>query len=259
MPQPSQWIDRRIFLDLDSYFREHEVDVFSEVSVEDIPEEALSPILRFLPSARSVIVFGKEVPAEVYRMPARQKTGEMLKIAESLDQIAVQLAALFNAGNAKAQARPVPMFLPVRIVGDRVQGIVRLKQVAAVGGLGSIGKNTLLITPQFGPRLLLAGVVTERSAQETGRREKEDIPLCTVCMLCVRVCPTKALGSDGVDAFGCRDVSERVPPFLVPAAKWLLRREVLLQCVAPLAPWVAKAASMPCSLCVTECPLFEKR
>lgn len=247
--------DRRILLDLDSYFRKHEVDLFADVSVEDIPEEALSPVLRFLPSARSVIVFGKEVPAEVYRMPARQKTGEMLKIAESLDQTSVQLAALFNAGIAKA--RPVPMFLPVRIVGDGVQGIVRLKQVAAVGGLGSIGKNTLLITPQFGPRVLLAGVVTERSARETGRRKREDIPFCTGCMRCIRVCPTKALGSDGVDAFGCRDVSEWVPTFLVPAAKWILRREVLLRCMAPLAPWVAKAASMPCSLCVTECPVFK--
>lgn len=257
MRQPSQWIDRSILLDLDSYFREHDVDLFSEVSVEDIPEEILSPVLRFLPSARSVIVFGKEVPAEVYRMPARQKTGEMLKIAESLDQTAVQLATLFNAGNVKA--RPVPMFLPVRIVGDRVHGIVRLKQVAAAGGLGSIGKNTLLITPQFGPRVLLAGVVTDRPARKTGRCEREDIPLCTGCMSCVRVCPTKALGPDGVDAFRCRDVSEWVPPFLVPAVKWLLRREELLRCVAPLAPWVGKAASISCSLCVTECPLFEKR
>jgi epoxyqueuosine reductase len=245
-------------LDLKSFFQEQGTDVFSEVSLSDLSDEDRSSVMHFFSEAQSVIVFGKEVPVPVYEMPPKKKTREMLRIAEALDTTAVRLAALLKA--EKVPARPVPLYLPIRIADGRVQGVVRLKQVAAAGGLGSLGRNTVLLTPRFGPRLLLSGVVTGRRVQKSlpvensaGRKEAT---ACTGCGRCITVCPGGALGPAGVDAFRCRTVSAWVPPVLVPAAKWILNQKVLQKCMAPLAPWIARMATIRCSLCVTRCPKF---
>jgi len=242
-------------MDLAAFFEDEGVEIYSSVGIEALTGVDRASVLQFLPPARSVIVFGKEVPVPVYRMPQKEKTREMLRIAESLDSIAVRLAGCLEA--EQIPARPVPLYLPVRLVGGRVQGVVRLKQVAAAGGLGEIGRNTLLLNPRFGPRLLLGGVVTALPAQEMGKRAGPGgAPLCTGCGACIRGCPNGAIGPEGVDAFRCRTVRTWVPPRAVPAVKWLLRRQLLLRGIAPLAPLVAGAATIRCSICVTGCPKF---
>jgi epoxyqueuosine reductase QueG len=245
-------------LDLTVFFKEQGIDIFSEVSADDLSEEDRASGVQFFPAARSVIVFGKEVPVSVYQMSPRQKTREMLRIAEALDNTAVRLAALLEA--ERVPAKSVPLYLPIRIADGKVQGVIRLKQVAAAGGLGSVGRNTVLLTPRFGPRLLLSGVVTGRCVQESRQAEnsagRKEAPVCIECTRCFRACPGGALGPEGVDAFRCRTVSAWVPPILVPAAKWILGRTILLRCIAPLAPWIARTATIRCSLCVTGCPNF---
>jgi epoxyqueuosine reductase QueG len=245
-------------LDLTSFFREQGIDVFSEVSIDNLSDEDRSSVIQFFPAARSVIVFGKEVPVPVYRMPPKEKTRGMLRIAEALDNTAVQLAGRLSGEHVPAL--PVPLYLPVRIADGKVQGFVRLKQVAAAGGLGSPGRNTVLLSPRFGPRLLLSGVVTgcqvQESRQALSSSGSAEAPACTGCGRCIQVCPGGALGPESVDAFRCRTVSTWVPPLLVPAVKWMLERTLFLQCMAPVAPWIARTATIRCSLCVTECPNF---
>lgn len=242
-------------MDLATFFRDEGADVFSRVGIEALADADRASVLQFFPAARSVIVFGKEVPVPVYRMPQREKTREMLRIAESLDSTAVRLAGRLDAEHIPAL--PIPLYLPVRVVDGRVQGVVRLKQIAAAGGLGEIGQNTLLFNPRFGPRLLLAGVVAGSPLQEAGYGAgNSGASLCTGCGACIRACPEGAIGPAGVDAFRCRTVRTWVPPPVVPAVKWLLRRQFLLRSVAPLAPLVARTATIRCSLCVTGCPKF---
>jgi epoxyqueuosine reductase QueG len=245
-------------LDLTVFFKEQGIDVFAEVALDNLSDEDRASVVQFFPTARSVIVFGKGVPVPVYRMLPKEKTRGMLRIAEVLDNTAAQLASRLE--KEQVPARPVPLYLPVRIAEGNVQGVVRLKQVAAAGGLGSPGKNTVLYNPRFGPRLLLSGVVTGRRARGSGQAKnssgKQEAPACTGCGHCINVCPGGALGPEGVDAFRCRTVSAWVPPFLVPAVKWMLKRTLLVKCIAPLAPWIARTATIRCSLCVTECPNF---
>jgi epoxyqueuosine reductase QueG len=242
-------------LDLTTFFQEQGIDVFSEVRLDDLSDEDRASAVQYFPAAQSVIVFGKEVPVPVYRMPPKEKTREMVRIAEALDNTAARLAGFLEA--EQVPAKPVPLYLPVRIAHGKIQGVVRLKQVAARGGLGSIGRNTVLLTPRFGPRLLLSGVVTGRRARESRPAGSSAVKaLCKGCGRCIRVCPGGAIGPEGVDAFRCRDVSAWVPPILVPLTKWILGRPIVQKCMAPLAPWIARRVTMPCSLCVTGCPNF---
>jgi epoxyqueuosine reductase QueG len=245
-------------LDLTVFFHEQGIDVFSEVSLDNLSDEDKSSVVQFFPGAQSVIIFGKEVPVPVYRMPPKEKTRGMLRIAEALDNTAVRLAGRLE--EVQIPALPVPLYLPVRIADGKVQGVVRLKQVAAAGGLGSLGRNTVLFNSRFGPRLLLSGVATGRQVQESRQAESSagriEATACNGCGRCIRVCPEGALGPDGVDTFRCRTVSAWVPPVLVPAAKWMLGRTIVLKCMAPLAPWIARTATIRCSLCITECPNY---
>lgn len=245
-------------MDLTSFFQEQGVDVFSEISIDSLSEHERALVVQFFPGARFVIVFGKEVPVRAYLSPPKAKTQEMLRIAEELDKTAVRIAALLKA--EQNPARPVPLYLPVGISEGRVQGVVRLKQVAVAAGIGSLGRNTVLFAPGFGPRLLLSGVVTGLPAGKSGhlppRDVKSDASACNGCGRCTAVCTTGALGPQGVDAFRCRTVSAWVPSFLVPAVTWMIGRTCILKCMAPLAPCIARVVTISCSLCVTECPHF---
>mgnify|MGYP000871433237 CR=1 FL=1 len=211
LPCRHSYIQGSTGMDLAAFFRNEGVDVNSSVGIEDLPGVDRAAVLQFFPAARSVIVFGKEVPVPVHRMPPGDKTREILRIAGSLDSAAARLAGLLKAEHIPSL--PIPLYLPVRVVDGRVQGVVRLKQIAAAGGLGEMEKNTFL-NRRFGSRLLLAGVVTGAPAPEAGRDSgagDNDAPLCTGCGACTRACPEGAIGPDGVDAFRCRTVRGSLP------------------------------------------------
>ncbi|UCG78383.1 MAG: epoxyqueuosine reductase [Nitrospirota bacterium] len=67
------------------------------------------------------------------------------------------------------------------------------KVAATCAGLGWIGRNGLLISERFGPRLSLATVLTDAplKADEPIRES-----LCGNCRLCVEHCPSKAITGD---------------------------------------------------------------
>lgn len=257
--------------DIDPFFYREGIEVFTEVGIADIPAPDRDYVREFLPGAGSVIIFAKEIPAALYRMAPKEKTRRMLEIVEAMDETAVRLSGLLKQDGIPA--RVVPLYLPVTITGGTVRGLVRLKKIAAAGGLGEIGKSSLLITPQYGPRVFLSGVVTGREVPvsgdtdtsvpgtphgETGAEAPSPAPpLCTGCGLCIKNCPGNAFGPDGkVDAFRCMTIRPWVPPVFVPLVKWLLRRPLFLRCAAPFAPYIARVATMPCSECVTGCPRF---
>ncbi|UUX91393.1 hypothetical protein [Methanoplanus endosymbiosus] len=267
--------------DIHTFFSSEGIKEFAEVSITEIPPPDRNYVNEFLPGAGSVIIFAKEIPLSVYNLPPKEKTREMLIIAESLDMTAKKLSALISAGGISA--KPVPLYLPVTITEGKVRGLVRLKQIAAAGGLGTIGKSSLLLTPQYGPRVFLSGIVTgnripklqaakisvttgnmadsapgmtpgEEDREESCRRKADILPLCTGCGLCIGNCPGEAFGPDGVDAFRCMTIRTFVPPLFVPSVKWILKRRILLRTAAPLAPYIARLVTMPCSGCVTKCP-----
>lgn len=66
-----------------------------------------------------------------------------------------------------------------------------LKEAAVLAGLGIIGRNNLLITKQFGPRVRLRAIITEAPLEPDPRQDWEP---CRDCPgLCLTNCPVNAL------------------------------------------------------------------
>lgn len=70
------------------------------------------------------------------------------------------------------------------------KGGIYVKDAAVLAGLGVIGKNNLLITPQFGPRVRLRAMALSVQLPTTG---PIDFDPCTSCdVRCRRICPQGA-------------------------------------------------------------------
>ena len=73
------------------------------------------------------------------------------------------------------------------------------KQAAANASLGVIGKNTLLITKEYGSFVFLGSVITDLETESV----KNGIASCLNCGRCAAACPGGAIGENGFDAEKC--------------------------------------------------------
>jgi epoxyqueuosine reductase len=72
------------------------------------------------------------------------------------------------------------------------RGGVLLKDAAVLAGLGRIGRNNLLVTPELGPRVRLRGLSVVLDLEPLAIEMADD--LCAGCgMPCVSACPRQAL------------------------------------------------------------------
>lgn len=77
------------------------------------------------------------------------------------------------------------------------KGGIGLKDATVLAGLGCIGKNNMLITPQYGPRVRLRALAIQVKLPETGPL---DFDPCSTCdMPCRQICPRKAFDNKFFD------------------------------------------------------------
>ena len=84
------------------------------------------------------------------------------------------------------KAYPIPPAQTLNTI--KLEGIISNKLAANLAGHGWIGKNCLLITPNYGPRVRLATILTD-APLETGIPQPNR---CGECKQCVGICPPKA-------------------------------------------------------------------
>jgi epoxyqueuosine reductase QueG len=106
-------------------------------------------------------------------------------VNQRLDLFISRVSGLIQRGGHKAL--PVPASR--RVDNERICGLFSHKLAAHQAGLGWIGKNCLLITPEAGPRVRWASVLTDAPLQVTGKPMDER---CGTCSQCVEICPVKA-------------------------------------------------------------------
>ena len=114
-------------------------------------------------------------------------------INSRLDEIISRMASVLQRGGHRAF--PVPA--SKRVDDDRICAIFSHKLSAHLAGLGWIGKNCLLITPDMGPRVRWATVLTDAPLATSGRPMDER---CGDCRECINICPVRAFTGQAFQA-----------------------------------------------------------
>jgi epoxyqueuosine reductase len=192
-----------------------------DVELIGVASIAASPLKEFqeraaalLPGAKSIVVLGKETYKEIVALLDVSKEvgeavpGELLGphvdyLYGRLNRAVHELAAILK----KEGYRSLP--LPAAIPTDQrfLAALLSYKHAAQLAGLGTIGRHSLLITSECGPRARLACVLTEAPLEATPATHKN---YCINCDACIRECPAKALQepapgeSYSMDKFACR-------------------------------------------------------
>lgn len=120
----------------------------------------------------------------------------------------------------------------------RIKATGLYKLTARFAGLGWIGRNRLLITPDAGPRVALAAVLTDAPLAPTASAPLPDG--CGDCTLCLDACPVHAYS---YERFGETDSMEGFETRLCIANRGIVNPS----------SWGL------CGLCVQACPIGRKK
>ncbi len=85
--------------------------------------------------------------------------------------------------------------------GHPLNGLALYPPLAQLAGLGWIGSNGIIITPEHGPRVRLAAVFTsiENLPFNEGNAHSWVAEFCQSCKICIRKCPPEALFGVPID------------------------------------------------------------
>ena len=113
----------------------------------------------------------------------------VMEIYRDLGRIANKIAALLQKRGYGAHA------------GHPLMGLALYPPLAQMAGLGWLGLNGILITPEHGPRVRLAAVFTSIEnlpfSEHNPHRWVADY--CKICQVCIKKCPPKALYDMPID------------------------------------------------------------
>ena len=83
---------------------------------------------------------------------------------------------------------------------DNIEEGIDIKRLATSASLGAIGKSSLVITPEFGPRARFSVILTDALIEPSESREFD---FCKDCSVCIEACPTGAISDSGYNRAAC--------------------------------------------------------
>jgi epoxyqueuosine reductase QueG len=148
--------------------------------------------------ARSVVVMGARLLDGAFELAPSRAYSITYQVANlELDRIAFHVAKyLQGEGHRALQVPASPPYDLERNMGD-----LSHRHAAQLAGLGVLGKNSLLLAPEFGPRIRLTSVITDATLEPSAPL---DVDLCGDCDICLHACPVDAFEGAGiVDKSAC--------------------------------------------------------
>jgi epoxyqueuosine reductase len=162
-------------------------EVLKGPSYQAAPEDPGNPtplddveIVNWSPEARSVLILGLYHPVKKPRLDWWERgdswgNRHLREISESLKHWLCEEHGL--------AAQPLPYHLE--------KGGLFLKDAAVLSGMGIIGRNNLLLYPEWGPRIRLRSILLEGDLHTT--EALEGFSPCETCEgFCQKACPVKA-------------------------------------------------------------------
>ena len=143
--------------------------------------------------ARTILVFGLEHKKEVPEMDWWDPKPGGTPGNRSLIDIQKKLKKSLLE-NLSIKATSVPYLIE--------KGGIFLKDTSALAGIGIIGKNNLLLSPVYGPRVRLRALILNVDLEPTGSL---DFNPCAACdLLCFKACPQKAFRNGSYERKYCK-------------------------------------------------------
>lgn len=142
-----------------------------------------------MPTCRTVIAFACRFPVGTLHCASPAPyTRVRNTITPRMDALALDICLyLEDHGHAAAPIPTNESQWDART--GRWRSIISLKHAAQAAGLGTIGRHSLLITPEFGSMVWLGAVLTEAELPPDPLCDS----LCNDCGRCVAACPVNAL------------------------------------------------------------------
>jgi epoxyqueuosine reductase QueG len=210
-----------------------------------------------LRGVKSVICFGTQIPKGVL-YAERNDLDLYWRYCNiqyrMLDSISNKISTFLE--EKSSLACPIYSCFPWKVVNREFWGQVPLVYWAEEAGLGRLAKCGLLITPQFGTRILLGGVITTMKLEPD---EKLDENLCPYdCFNCIDACPSKAISRSGkINHNLCIRHSSVNPLLALVLSDEKIGKnfpfETLLNTIA-----IDDHGTYACNECLKECPLNKR-
>jgi len=112
--------------------------------------------------------------------------------------------------------------------------------MAMQAGMGELGRNGLLVTPQFGPRVRLSKVITDLPLVADEPIEFGVTEFCSVCEKCAELCPSQSI------LYGERTIEPINVSNSGGVLKWPINAETCRKYWGQM--------NKPCTTCISCCP-----
>src|SRR5687767_8577294 len=156
---------------------------------------------RISPYCKSVIVLVQRIPAGAFRCKTNVPVQYIdMLVLRKMDKVAYRLAEeLEEAGH--------PSFVTAAQETDwsykrASYGRLSTRHLGVEAGLGTLGLEVNILTPEFGPRVYLTGILTELEL-EPDQRITEQVCIGESCSRCLYSCPSDAVRHFGIDKRAC--------------------------------------------------------
>ncbi|MHA2212376.1 MAG: 4Fe-4S double cluster binding domain-containing protein [Candidatus Thorarchaeota archaeon] len=187
-----------------------------------------------LPRGISIAIRLSDVVIDgIARRPTLMYSNLYRSVNEKLDSIANAAASYLEKKDFATQLIPASVYV------SKQELSLSHKKVATRGGLGWIGRNSLLVTPQYGPRVRLVSILTNAPFETASPVCHGE---CGDCSECVASCPSKAL--TGLRWHSGRQTHEMID---------------LIACELHIRDLEQRLGAPVCGVCISVCPVGTKR
>lgn len=193
---PDKIIDMDLTPDLKAYIRSSGADLTGIADLKPfkngwvvVPEDILNPYAYAVSIAKKL---DDGIINTIIDGPTPEYAGHYRDVNAALDAISARTAVWITEKGYKARAIPASHIAD----DDNLLGNISHKAVARMAGIGWQGKSLLIVSPEYGPRIRLATILTDMPLSADGPVGNR----CGRCMECVKACPASAIKNISTDS-----------------------------------------------------------
>src|SRR5579872_4650521 len=158
---------------------------------------------RISPYCKSVIVIVQRIPAGAFRCKTNTPVQYLdMLVLRKMDKVAFRLAEELER---RGHPSLVTAAQETEWTYKRASyGRLSTRHLGVEAGLGTLGLEVNILTPEFGPRIYLTGVLTELEL-EADAPMSEQVCIGESCSRCLHSCPGDAVLHFGIDKRACAE------------------------------------------------------